>query len=61
MTKQTYNQQTISEYLLGSLPEAEAERLDQLSFTDDEFSAVLEAAEKDLVDAYVQGELRGQS
>src|SRR5437764_14399129 len=59
MSKPTYNNQTINEYLLGSLPEAEAERLDELSFTDDEFAETLRAAEKDLVDAYVQGELVG--
>ena len=46
-------------YLLGSLPEAEAERLDELYITDGEFAAELSAAEKDLVDAYVQGELAG--
>ena len=59
MSKPTYNDQTINEYLLGSLPEAEAERLDELSFTNDEFAETLRAAEKDLVDAYVQGELVG--
>src|SRR2546421_6763629 len=59
MSKRTYNNQTINEYLLGSLPEAESERLDELSFTDDEFAEALRADEKDLVDAYVQGELSG--
>lgn len=59
MTKQTYDDQVITQYLLGSLPEAETERLDELSFTDDEFAAVLQSAEKDLVDAYTRGELSG--
>ena len=59
MSKPTYNNQTITEYLLGSLPEAETERFDELSITDDEFAETLKAAEKDLVDAYVQGELIG--
>lgn len=59
MSKQTHNDQTLTRYLLGALPEAEAERLDELSFTDDEFAEALKAAEKDLVDAYVQGELSG--
>lgn len=59
MTKQIYNDQAITRYLLGSLPEAEAERLDELSFTDDEFAGALKVAEKDLVDAYVRGELSG--
>lgn len=59
MTKQIYNNQALTQYLLGSLPEAETERLDELSFTDDEFADALRTAEKDLVDAYVQGELTG--
>lgn len=54
-----YNHQTITQYLLGALPAAETERLDELGFTDDEFADSLKAAEKDLVDAYVQGELAG--
>src|ERR1700759_2043297 len=59
MSKQTNDQQTVIQYLLGALPEAEAERLDELSLTDDEFADAVAAAEKDLVDAYVQGELAG--
>ncbi|MDQ3668298.1 MAG: hypothetical protein M3410_17335 [Acidobacteriota bacterium] len=59
MSKQTYNNQTITEYLLGSLPETETERFDELSITNDEFADALKAAERDLVDAYVQGELTG--
>ena len=55
----TYNHQTLTQYLLGARPEAETERLDELSFTDDEFADSLNAAEKDLIDAYVRGELRG--
>jgi flagellar motility protein MotE (MotC chaperone) len=57
MNKQTYDNQAINAYLLGSLPADEAERFDELSFTDDEFAAQLQAAEKDLVDAYVRGEM----
>jgi hypothetical protein len=51
------NNETIVNYLLGSLPEAETELLDELSITDDEFAVALNAAEKDLLDAFVQGEL----
>jgi hypothetical protein len=61
MSKQAYNDQTVTRYLLGSLPGAEAERLDELSFTDDEFAGALRIAEEDLVDAYVRGELTGAS
>jgi hypothetical protein len=55
----TKDKQTSTEYLLGALPEAETERLDELSITDDEFAELLQAAEMDLVDAYVLGELTG--
>ena len=34
-------------------------RLDELSITEDEFAEALNAAEKELVDSYVQGELAG--
>lgn len=60
MSKQTYNDQTITRYLLGSLPEVEAEHYDELSFTDDEFAESLKAAEKDLIDAYTENELTGE-
>ncbi len=59
MSKQTYDNQVITQYLLGTLPAAECERLDELSFTDDEFADSLSVAEKELVDAYAQGELAG--
>jgi hypothetical protein len=59
MSEQIYNRQAITQYLLGALSEAEAEHLDELSLTDDEFADALRAAENDLVDAYVQGELTG--
>jgi hypothetical protein len=59
MSKQIYNGQAIKEYLLGSLAETETERFDELSITDDQFAETLKATEKDLVDAYVHGELTG--
>lgn len=55
----TYDNEKITAYLLGVLPEAEAEIFDELSFTDDAFAGRLSAAEKDLVDAYVRNDLRG--
>jgi len=60
MSKQPYNPELIRDYLIGALPEEELERLDELSFTDDTFVAALNAAEKDLVDAYVQNELTNE-
>lgn len=59
MKTKTYNHQTLTAYLLGSLPEAEAELYDELSFTNDEFADELKAVEKDLVDAFINGELSG--
>jgi hypothetical protein len=44
-------------YLLGLLPEPEAEQLDEASIADDEVAARLHAVEDDLVDAYVTGTL----
>jgi hypothetical protein len=57
MSKQLDDAQTLTQYLLGSLSEAETERLDELSVTDDEVAEELKSVEKDLIDAYVQDEL----
>jgi hypothetical protein len=57
MSKHPGDVQTLTQYLLGSLPAAEAERLDELSVTDDEVAEALKSVEKDLIDAYVQDEL----
>ena len=57
MSKQLDDAQTLTKYLLGSLPAAETERLDELSVTDDEVAEALESVENDLIDAYVQDEL----
>jgi hypothetical protein len=51
------NEQLIIQYLLGDLPQAESDRLDQLSVTDDEFAEFLEAVESELIDDYIRGEL----
>ena len=49
------------DYLIGALPDQEIERLDELSIADDQFAARLTAAENDLVDAYVRGQLSGNT
>ena len=46
-------------YLLGELPDAEAERLDERSVTDDAFAQRLRLLEDDLVDRYARGESVG--
>jgi hypothetical protein len=48
-------------YLLGLLPDEEAERLDEQSIVDDEVAARLRVVEDDLVDAYVSGTLGGET
>ena len=57
----TQDDQTILQYLLGSLPEDQAERLDELSVSDDDFAWRLRAAENELVDAYLRNELSGET
>ncbi len=57
MTKLPLDEQLITDYLLGALPENETEQLDEMSLTDDDFADRLNAVENDLVDAYVRGEL----
>src|SRR5215475_12180172 len=52
-----HSDQHLVRYLLGLLPENEAERLDELSVTNDDIAWRLQVAEDDLVDAYVDGEL----
>lgn len=54
---EAFNDQQVIGYLIGTLPEQEAGRLDRLSVEDDEFAVRLTAVENDLVDAYVRGEL----
>lgn len=49
----------LTQYLLGTLAEAQTEECDERSFTDDDFAARLEVVENDLVDAYVRGEITG--
>ena len=57
MSKRIYSNHDLNQYLLGVLPEAEAQSFDELGFADEEFAEALNAVEKDLVDAYVQGDL----
>jgi hypothetical protein len=59
--KPVYEDQRVVQYLLGSISQEEANRLDELSIADDEFAERLRAVEDDLVDAYVRGDLSGDS
>lgn len=53
--------QRLTNYVLGLLPESEAEQLDEASIADDGVAARLRAVEDDLVDAYVRGILCGKT
>src|SRR5262245_15733125 len=57
LPESSLNEQLIIDYLLGSLSEAEADRLDQLSVIDDKFADFLEAVENELIDDYIRREL----
>jgi hypothetical protein len=58
---QNVDDRVLTDYLFGDLPEAETERLDELSIVDDDFAARLHSLETDLVDSYVRGELSGNT
>src|SRR5215468_8031771 len=53
--------QDVVQYLLGAASEEQTELLDRLSISDDDFACRLKALEDDLVDAYVRGELSGDT
>jgi hypothetical protein len=55
-----FEERNLMQHLLGLLPEADQERLDSLSVSDDTVAARLCDAENDLVDAYVRGDLAGE-
>ena len=59
MKEQSYDIQSVRRHLLGSLSDAETERYDELSFSDNDFNDIVGSIEHDLVDAYVNGELAG--
>lgn len=46
------------QYLLGELPEAEQDKLEEALFEDRELFAQLEAVEDELIESYVRGELK---
>jgi hypothetical protein len=51
------DERMLVQYLLGKLPEEDAERLDELSVADDAIASRLDDVENGLVDAHVRGEL----
>ncbi len=53
----TQDDRQLIRYLLGLLPDEEAELYDEQSIVDDDLAARLRLVENDLVDAYVRGTL----
>jgi hypothetical protein len=51
----------LTRYVLGLLPEEERERLDEASIADDEVAARLRIVESDLIEGYVRGTLDGDT
>jgi CHAT domain-containing protein/cytochrome c-type biogenesis protein CcmH/NrfG len=51
------NSEKLTQYLLGEMPEEEKQQLEEKYFSDDELYDELLAAERDLIDRYVQKEL----
>jgi hypothetical protein len=56
-----FDDETLVQYLIGGLTADEAEPLDELIVADADFDVRLRAVEDDLVDAYVNGELTGET
>lgn len=54
-----HDDEELVRYVLGLLPDAAAERLDEASIADDEIAARLRSVETDLIDSYVRGQLSG--
>lgn len=59
--RDSFRDDQLINYLLGCLPEEEAERLDEESIVDDELAARLRLLEDDLADAYASGTLSGET
>ena len=54
-----HDDEALVRYVLGLLPDEARERLDEASIVNDEVAARLRAAETDLIDSYVRGQLSG--
>jgi len=57
MRSERTDEELLVRYLLGNLSEAEEVAIEDRAFADPEFLAALDAAEADLIDSYVRGEL----
>lgn len=59
-SEEPISDEVMIQYLLSELPDAETERLDELSIADDEFAGRLRALEYDLIDSSVRGEISSE-
>jgi hypothetical protein len=57
MRSQRVDETLLAKYLLGNLTEDEQVQVEDRAFADPDYLAAVEAAEADLIDAYVRGEL----
>jgi hypothetical protein len=55
------NDQELTRYVLGLLPDEDAEHFDEITIVDDEAASRLRMVEQDLVDRYVRGTLTGET
>src|SRR3954464_11578045 len=60
VSRESVHDQQLIRYLVGLLPDDEAEPLDEQSIVDDETAARLRCLENDLVDDHVSGKLEGE-
>src|SRR5215831_15434923 len=60
MRSERVDEALLIQYLLGELPDAEQNRVEDRAFTDPEYLGVIEAAETDLIDDYVMGRLNNE-
>jgi hypothetical protein len=57
MESERIDERLLVKYLLGNLPDEEQARVEDRAFSDPAYLAALDAAEADLIDAYVQGHM----
>lgn len=61
MKRHSINEELIVGYLLGDLPEEKQSEIEDRAFQDEQYLQEILAAESDLIDEYVRGELSGRA
>ena len=57
MATDLMSEKLINRYLLGELPEEQQVEIEDRAFSDQEFMAIITAAENDLIDEYVREQM----